>query len=1769
MDTQKLQLILQDLAGHLVVDTDTDQQRFQQLGKSLARANLTESKETLKSSAFSFEKADLFYPRKIPKAQLNRLKQIATKSAKSETKPDYRVFVREMPIREQLLQNSVPSWAAGAKVDHSIGPFVNQDGRQFWYDFYLVEKLIALYVQDKADPVLLFKVREFNLLDINLNIPARFKLGKTYQLSKGSIWVNSQCLVPNAPAGTYTGLTINSGTISLSKKPINQNDKLTAKPDSTITVSLELDQPEVKDADPTSKYGADARSLELELPKQFSFQFASANNKIQTVGAADWQLFGQSMAFNWAENETPTYDSAIQRILIPFNAQDSQIDIAQSLSPFNQLSGQADIQRSAWALPVAFIDINQPLPAEGIGAFMTQTESGITNRWQGLTNAGIDLSNPVILAAPGQLVIGDLEAQGSHAQYKLDLWKDEINPYGSKAEINFPNKAPLYFTSNANGNELLLAFANADFKVDRPVQVNGESPKVKSLRSLLVLGLSDNFRLLYLYDDNLIQDDFELNGADPDALDIETMSFALTNALFKVTQANGCLLFGSLSEDLKKVEHGFLFLTFGLFSYIPTLPDPYAANLSAWRRLQTPSTSFDHEILQTLSSLYAFLVCRVKWEQPAEEDNFDEVEVSFHFAPLTNQFAGVSLNDDEEEESGPSVNPNFAPNNTLVTTPISSAINLRFASADNEPTVLAATFEPDEKPPLPNQEKVWKKYTGKYGSSAFSLLDVSTNADLFGVSFDTRGIGRQTSTSIARGGQVIPYIANFQIDGMDVISSGKYVRAFTVPQISWEPLINLTPPVPGETGDPPFGANYFPDDGGPMEIVNNGEDSVTLAPLPLAAYLLDHFDADTDGFHALSMMTLPFGMRAVALLKNTYGLKQDPSNTRRGSRVTLNAQEFPNDIKGGLQLQLDAGASSVSSDSDMFKGNTMQINNVVNIFGANTQTSNLGRHVSLIFNKDFATEIEQDRGVPLTRIDLSGYGATSFSNWLNPKAAFAQTSQAKFDIMMGRTAHEIVQVKSVLYPWGIKVVRTITIFRVGSGYVYRYDSGWRAESDGEYDFRYWVNITSDTTEGKESPFEIHPGLIKGLYNVSNIEPAQGVAPFITQMEASAIVNTSGLYQDLSPGTQTVDVHLEAVYFDADIEVENVSSGFKTKTINGKEKKIVPSKKMLGYVQLAPTGIPIDALTLKQLLIAQYGAIGGPIDCEINLAGSNQMMRLSRFDMNNSLAANGSDSVFAVAGRGNVLLPKDGSWTLVKHERENGEVSPVPTDLSVPVIRKGALYWPNFNGEKDAEVVSPQELDTPTEDVLLRIANPTEILRSPTDDTINYGFLQNTDTQKALFLTPAFATGVKKLISKTPPLFADAFRIVNTKSIFPNIGAGDSDFGEAISFIENGASNIFNQGSLTDLGETTWELMDIHDTIDNVKEQGYKLLKDAADRFDLPTDFELINVGDGQFRIYIEYSQGGNSGALDFDIDSIANKWQSSMENIGIVVDLAGIDKLMTIRGKWDSSKGSEASYPEPELIFADELQPVMDVLEILQQLQGEDYAGAVASGLKLAMSNKAASWEYKFEASKEIPVLRFPVPDAAYNDPNAPFKLEAGLNLGAYFNGALMVTTNLDELKPSAGGYLGFYARLSVMCVSLSAATVYAIGQANMDIAADTEIGPSLRLKFGFGAQVVIGLPVAGNVSVLFVVGVEMFIAEGLMEVSAFMLFEGHAEILGGLVSITITIEAKGTVSKKTLGDGSDRTDLACQVTFGLDISIFLVINISFSTSWQEQRQIA
>jgi hypothetical protein len=1760
MDPNKLQAMLGNVSGHLKTGVLRDDHQLQSLHRSLARSLFAEDVQQLKTSSFSFENSALFSPQQIPADLSDALRSVAEQSTASAAEPEFRAFVRELPVRTTQLPSSAPLWSAGAAVDHTIGPFTNKDGRQFWFDFFRIEKLVALYIQGQPDPALLFKTTR-RLQFIDPMLPPIVDPAPSYNLPAGSIWINARIFAANAPAATFIGLTITGGTIKLGAPPQLINGRLTIAPGTVVTAQLRLQQP-VVGGDTTSPYGADARAATLQLPGRLSFHFSGQDAQLDEISSAQWSVYGQDAQFSWKQQTLPTYDGLLHRVLVPFECSVPRFNASDCKSPFYSVKGQAPIAASAWALPAGSMDVLHPTPAEGIGAMMVTCGAGLTDSWTGLRGGELSLGAPALMVEPGRIAITDLNSHNVFCAQTFRLWKDERNPFGTTVEVRYSQPTPLFYNSLTSGVEMVSAVADADAQIDRPVDITGPFA-VHAKKATLILAATKALRLIYLFDDNILVENTDLTRKPP--IIPQPTALALRNALFKVTPVAGCALFGSLEEDFIKVNDGFLFLSFGVYAYLPILPDPYAANLQG---LQFQFREARAAI--SGGQVWTLLIGLVQW-RPKTADT-DQVDVSFYFAPLPNQFQSLLAASHAAVPAGQQP--------LRVGTSPSGPVDAR-AGAVQPPAAGFTAMAAVAPPGLPDYGGIWDEGTRAFQQEMFALLDVSTNADLLGVSFAIFSDRRMAMLPTHLAAPMSQQASGFplQVQGIDVVSPAINVRAFTVPQISWEPALNLTAPV--LPGDPSLGPNYYPDDGGPTRILNNSSNQVALAPIPLTNFLVDSYK-DDDKFGALALFTLPFGLKALALLQKQY---EFGGSKRRGANLSSNPKSFRTNVASALHVQLDAGQALVEGQSDMFIGSTVQLNNILELDGTAKGNSTLGKSVTEIFNNEFLLQplnFFRQRGVPLTRIDLSGYGASTFSNWLNPKATIAETSQARFDVFVGRCAHEIIQVKSIMYPWGVHVVRTITLFRTASGYVYRWDTGWRAESDGRFDFTYFVNVPDPAHPGQLQPeprqagYEIHPGVIGGLFNIKEIKETTDVLPFTGQMN----VASGGTYVDENGQEQTnttasamaFPFELQPVFFDADVDIENPISGFQTKTLAGRQRTVVPSRRVLGFVQIAPRGMPITTEVLRDLILRQ-GTIGGPADCVLNIANSGQQLRVSRFDVSNSFAANGSSPIFVAAARGTPILPKDGAWSVVRHQNGTGQVTPAAPEFSVPLIRIGKLTKP-----ANDLIVDP---DPATQ--LLRIAETTEILRPPVADTVSYGLLHTTDTQKALFLTPAYARDVAKLLSKTPPLFADGIRLASCKAIFPNAGDAVGNFGDAINLASKG--NEFTQSALTDGGKQVLELMQIDQVVAGAKQQGYQLLKKVSE-FDLPsTSWPLIDLT-GAFKIYIEYKadnvkkKGGGTknltGSLDYDVNSfapnIADTWKSRMSNVAVVVDLGPITRLMTIKGTWNARKGAQAAYrgndsdpdfPAPQIEFAPELQPIIAILQILEQLQTDNYKGAIQDGLKLAMSNKAGSWEYKLEASKEIPVVRFPPPPFD-NDPNAPLKLEAGLKLGAFFNAALKVPSDPKQLLPAAGASFGFFGRLSVMCVSISIATVYAVGQANLDIAADTAVGPSLHMKFGFGAQIVVGLPVVGNVSVLYMVGVEIYTDSTQLIVSAFLLFQGHAELLGGIVGVTITIEAKGSVAR-----ASNRTDLSAQVTFGLDISIFLVIDISFSTSWQEQRQIA
>lgn len=474
MRKRQLHDILHQVVGHLVVDTDEQRRNFDTLSKALSEANLPGDDRRATQSDFSIGQADLFFDDTIPSRRREELNAIASRIETRGKEPRPLVVVREVPIRESLLHASVPNWAAGARVSQSVGPFLNKDGRRFWFDFYPVAKLTALYIQGIVEPALLYKEEQRRRDGVDPSERARAAVD--YRLGKGSVWINARFLTTGAPAGAYVGLAISGGRLSLSAAPVNQNGKATVPANANVSLQFELAQAPVTDADENSPYGADALELELELPRSFSLHFSAQAHALDEVGDARWKLYGHELRFARRGDEPASYDPVLQRVLVPFAASAESLHIDRTRSTFHTVAGNARIARSAWALPVATIDITQPPEAQGTGAMLVQTNTGLVETWAKLQGGGLHLAHPAFLVSPGSILLTDVTNGNPHATQSLGLWRDERNAFGSSVELTFPFPALFFYAANAGGVELLMTFANADFRVDRPVKVNGEPP---------------------------------------------------------------------------------------------------------------------------------------------------------------------------------------------------------------------------------------------------------------------------------------------------------------------------------------------------------------------------------------------------------------------------------------------------------------------------------------------------------------------------------------------------------------------------------------------------------------------------------------------------------------------------------------------------------------------------------------------------------------------------------------------------------------------------------------------------------------------------------------------------------------------------------------------------------------------------------------------------------------------------------------------------------------------------------------------------------------------------------------------------------------------------------------------------------------------------------------------------------------------------------------------------------------------------------------------
>ena len=997
-------------------------------------------------------------------------------------------------------------------------------------------------------------------------------------------------------------------------------------------------------------------------------------------------------------------------------------------------------------------------------------------------------------------------------------------------------------------------------------------------------------------------------------------------------------------------------------------------------------------------------------------------------------------------------------------------------------------------------------------TNRFMLFDVSTHSDHWGVGLSLQNL--ETMRKIFPDDVVIKSENVVNINRNYLQAPMGLLQGLTLPHVSWEPSQNITPP--GTPGDPFTGILEHENNSIPTIFSQIDNQPVRIHPIDYMQTFRTNLKGGNgnqdQNLQSKVLFTLPNGKYSIASL-NPYTFDTMATADHLGfimPQFLTQNQKF----RGGIQFRI-ASKKNQNPDAPLkMRGKTAQLPSVKdrqNIYV-------LGRTVTSIFNKTFYTVNEpKDVGVPITHIDFSGYGASTFSDWRNPRMKFASISQAKFNILKGRTAHEIVQAVSVIYPWGICVTRTVSFFRNNNAVIFREDSGWVAQSEGFFDFSFtWPGETSNTDY--DSPYDIYPGMIQGLFKVRNIrEDYNDVVKFDYHLQnGDFYVNESNNTLETNhSGFLTAE--FVGVYFDADVQLDSVEN-----KVTGRHFK--------GYLQISPTGIPIPARVLKEVLNKTQNPISGNIDVLLPIEKTLQKFKANAVQVKPSTEETTGKICFVGEVKGSVILPPDGSWSVVEVDKSSGTVQNLAAGTSVGLIKDGLR--PKNNGNQYISNSNKTMLAFP------------DFLKNPATFKKTYGLLQNTDTQKLLLKSVEYVKGQTDKYTSDPALLADCWRLMNSKGPFPNIN-------DAIT-IENGAKTLMN------------------------------LLPEGAKKIfnmEVPNDFsfDILGKEGDSFRIYIKYTSIDKDGnptsksVIDYvtDTDSV-EKWTNNMQNLTIAVDLAGFAPLMYITGDFGNGKKSSPSLESgsgPQLKLDKTLQTIYDILEFLSSLDPTQPSEAIKKGLKIAMSNSADSWEYKFKADKEIPFVKFPFDPVNYNSPTTPLKMDAFFKMGVYFNQPIKIPDTIDQIKPSVGTFLILGADLRVMCVSLAAVTLYAVGRTEVGLAADLNTPPTLHFKFGFGIELAVGLPVIGSVAVTYMVGIDMTINSVDLIVGAFLLYKGRVELFAGAVTVTIWIEAAGQVQKK-LGPGKP-TNLIARCTFALDITIAWVIDINFTETWDETRQIS
>ncbi|MES1208467.1 MAG: hypothetical protein ABUS79_21215, partial [Pseudomonadota bacterium] len=925
---------------------------------------------------------------------------------------------------------------------------------------------------------------------------------------------------------------------------------------------------------------------------------------------------------------------------------------------------------------------------------------------------------------------------------------------------------------------------------------------------------------------------------------------------------------------------------------------------------------------------------------------------------------------------------------------------------------------------------------GSLARQGFTLLDVSTNADQLGVSLVQREL---------------PF---FLIDGLALEAPDRELSVYTLPGISWEPVVSDIPPAPVDWQDA-----VSPNDGPATLLHTNSVDLVRIEP----AFLLPHFQETASKVDTRADFTLPFGL----LAHLSTGPQLDPDLR---PTFKFNDAHYDGGLRAGRQLSIIANPNSfiphsanpiVPPDPARLSGPALpgfattgspvkpQDGSVYGLQVLGLDTNDAGH----FFDQQFTAEGLGGKfpGIPVSRIDLSGYGTSMFSDWHHQDIKYVGVVRSRFEVLVGRTAYELLVLQSVIAPWSIRITRSIIFDRHDTGLIVKHDTGWKAVGQGAFELM--------------EPDQVIPGPMKSLGNIHNIVFGGGPSFHVTGPDPLQ------------------DLEWTPVTFDADLDLDFSRV---TASAGGKTDAPAACTRIGGFAQLSVGGAATGKQVLALMDQAGAGGVTGQLGCILGvgpLAAGTPQFTLNVSSIRAAATSTRTPgqsyaAAVAVALNGTPRLPRDGAWSIAR--RSSSAQTPTAVDRNTPVplvsARAGAgAQW--------------------------RLLDPSDAAAPDTPATF-YGVMQGAGTSKTLFEHTIIDDlgGALKIDPAHLPNLADVGALLGATDIFPNLGAVLSldTQPNPLKLVGDGFKQTYDQ--------------DIN----------------QPDR----TVFQL-----GIIKIVLVYKAPPGKTHVTFKLDPGASpRWSLDIKNISFEVraDGFGSDALLTIYGDFSASETRKAGFENIQVDYGSALDFVKTIFSglgpIIKAVGGE-------VDLDVAFSQNHLSVR-DFLAVPTIPLGFGDIHDIT---------LELGFDAVIPSNASFHVGLGSKD-KPFTW---------LVSPLSGTGAIVLGVDHGDLDVYIEAGLGVGLEINLAIAS---------GAASITLELAFE--IAGGNISVTVTLLGQAEVDVLGGLVSASLTLAASITVTPEPLAFPPDNIELTAAVAVGIHISICWVINIDFDGSWQFSQEV-